>query len=183
MVRFSTGPGISGMPRGGRLCPLPKQTDTAVTRAALADHLHRAKAQHDADLAAGRGSVALPGSLRASTPTRRSNERGNGCFPRRVSTSTESPASGADITCTSLSSSAPLRTPRAPQGFRAQPRHTHFDIRSRPIFLKPAMTSAQSKNCSDTAASAHDDLHARAQSGRPGRPESLDQLVSGSGVR
>jgi hypothetical protein len=82
-----------------------------------------------------------------STPTRRSNGRGNGCFPRRVSTSTESPASGADITCTSLCSSAPLRTPRALQGFRVQPRHTHFAIRSRPIFLKPGMTSAQSKNC------------------------------------
>jgi integron integrase len=34
----------------------------------LADHLHRAKAQHDADLAAGRGSVALPGLLRAKYP-------------------------------------------------------------------------------------------------------------------
>src|SRR2546427_10000627 len=34
----------------------------------LADHLSRVKAQHDADLAAGRGSVALPGSLRAKYP-------------------------------------------------------------------------------------------------------------------
>ena len=35
----------------------------------LADHLNRVKAQHDADLAAGRGSVALPGSLRAKYPS------------------------------------------------------------------------------------------------------------------
>jgi hypothetical protein len=34
----------------------------------LADHLNRVKAQHDADLAAGRGSVALLGSLRAKYP-------------------------------------------------------------------------------------------------------------------
>jgi integron integrase len=35
----------------------------------LADHLNRVKVQHDADLAAGRGSVALPGSLRAKYPS------------------------------------------------------------------------------------------------------------------
>src|SRR2546427_24181 len=34
----------------------------------LADHLNRVKAQHDADVAAGRGSVALPGLLRAKYP-------------------------------------------------------------------------------------------------------------------
>jgi len=34
----------------------------------LADHLNRVKAQHDADMAAGRGSVALPGLLRAKYP-------------------------------------------------------------------------------------------------------------------
>jgi integron integrase len=35
----------------------------------LADHLNRVKVQHDADLAAGRGSVALPGLLRAKYPS------------------------------------------------------------------------------------------------------------------
>ena len=34
----------------------------------LRDHLTRVKVQHDADLAAGRGSVALPGALRAKYP-------------------------------------------------------------------------------------------------------------------
>jgi integron integrase len=34
----------------------------------LASHLSRVKAQHEADLAAGRGSVALPGSLRTKYP-------------------------------------------------------------------------------------------------------------------
>ena len=32
------------------------------------EHLSRVKAQHDADLTAGRGTVALPGSLRAKYP-------------------------------------------------------------------------------------------------------------------
>jgi integron integrase len=40
----------------------------ASMKAPLAQHLSRVKAQHDADLAAGRGSVALPGSLRAKYP-------------------------------------------------------------------------------------------------------------------
>src|SRR5712691_7691371 len=40
----------------------------ASLKAPLASHLSRVKAQHDADLAAGRGSVALPGSLRAKYP-------------------------------------------------------------------------------------------------------------------
>jgi len=34
----------------------------------LADHLNRVKAQHEADVAEGRGSVALPGSLRTKYP-------------------------------------------------------------------------------------------------------------------
>jgi integron integrase len=40
----------------------------ASLKAPLASHLHRVKAQHDADLAAGRGGVALPGSLRTKYP-------------------------------------------------------------------------------------------------------------------
>lgn len=34
----------------------------------LADHLARVKAQHETDLAAGRGAVALPGALRLKYP-------------------------------------------------------------------------------------------------------------------
>ena len=40
----------------------------AAVKQPLADHLTRVKAQHDADVAAGRGSVALPGALRTKYP-------------------------------------------------------------------------------------------------------------------
>jgi site-specific recombinase XerD len=40
----------------------------AALKAALVAHLSRVKTQHDADLAAGRGTVALPGALRAKYP-------------------------------------------------------------------------------------------------------------------
>jgi integron integrase len=41
----------------------------AAVKGPLLDHLTRVKAQHEADLAAGCGSVALPGALRAKYPT------------------------------------------------------------------------------------------------------------------
>jgi integrase len=41
----------------------------AALRQPLIDQLKRVKAQHDADLAAGRGSVALPGALRTKYPS------------------------------------------------------------------------------------------------------------------
>ena len=40
----------------------------AALRQPLREHLTRVKAQHDADLVAGRGSVALPGALRRKYP-------------------------------------------------------------------------------------------------------------------
>ena len=40
----------------------------AALKPPLVDHLTQVKAQHDADLAAGRGSVALPGALRSKYP-------------------------------------------------------------------------------------------------------------------
>jgi integron integrase len=40
----------------------------AAVREPLVDHLQRVKAQHDADLRAGRGTVALPGALRLKYP-------------------------------------------------------------------------------------------------------------------
>jgi integron integrase len=40
----------------------------ATLKGPLVDHLQRVKAQHEADLAAGRGRVALPGALRAKYP-------------------------------------------------------------------------------------------------------------------
>lgn len=40
----------------------------AALKVPLRDHLARVKAQHDSDLALGRGSAALPGALRAKYP-------------------------------------------------------------------------------------------------------------------
>ena len=40
----------------------------AAIRGSLVDHLTRVKAQHEADVAAGHGSVALPGALQAKYP-------------------------------------------------------------------------------------------------------------------
>ena len=40
----------------------------ATLKGPLLDHLARVRAQHEVDLAAGRGSVALPGALRAKYP-------------------------------------------------------------------------------------------------------------------
>jgi integron integrase len=40
----------------------------ATLRSPLVEHLSRVQAQHDADLRAGRGTVALPGALRAKYP-------------------------------------------------------------------------------------------------------------------
>jgi site-specific recombinase XerD len=61
----------------------------AAVKGPLLDHLARVKAQHDADLAAGRGSVALPGALRAKYPNAPggvfalSSSAYPGVFPRR----------------------------------------------------------------------------------------------------
>jgi site-specific recombinase XerD len=68
----------------GRVTMLP-----AAVKEPLLDHLARVKAQHDADLAAGRGSVALPGALRAKYPNAPggvfalSSSAYPGVFPRR----------------------------------------------------------------------------------------------------
>jgi site-specific recombinase XerD len=68
----------------GRVTMLP-----AAVKGPLLDHLARVKAQHDADLAAGRGSVALPGALRAKYPNAPggvfalSSSAYPGVFPRR----------------------------------------------------------------------------------------------------
>lgn len=49
----------------------------------LADHLKRVKQQHCADLAAGRGSVALPGLLRAECPSAPFERAWQWVFPAR----------------------------------------------------------------------------------------------------
>ncbi|MDA1185676.1 MAG: integron integrase [Acidobacteria bacterium] len=50
-------------------------------RGSLLDHLRRVQAQHVADLAAGRGAVALPGALRAKYPRARKEWAWQWVFP------------------------------------------------------------------------------------------------------
>jgi site-specific recombinase XerD len=69
-------------------------------RRPLANHLARVKAQHEADLLAGRGSVALPGALRAKYPNAHASGRGSGYFRPPASTSIVRPGSGAGTICT-----------------------------------------------------------------------------------
>ncbi|HSC27907.1 MAG TPA: tyrosine-type recombinase/integrase [Vicinamibacterales bacterium] len=59
-----------GKGRKDRVTMLP-----AAVRAPLLEHLQRVRRQHDADLAAGRGGVALPGALASKYP-RASSEWG-----------------------------------------------------------------------------------------------------------
>lgn len=85
--------------KGGkeRLTMLP-----AALRQPLREHLARVKAQHDSDLSAGRGSVALRAHSSGSIPPRRASGRGNGYFRQHGSTWIRTRASAADIICTSL---------------------------------------------------------------------------------
>ena len=53
----------------------------AVMKGPLIDHLARVKVQHEADVAAGRGSVALPGALRVKYPSASSEWAWQWVFP------------------------------------------------------------------------------------------------------
>jgi integron integrase len=53
----------------------------AAMKGPLREHLTRVKAQHEADVAAGRGSVALPGALRAKFPNAPSEWAWQWVFP------------------------------------------------------------------------------------------------------
>lgn len=81
--------------KGGkdRLTMLP-----AALQRPLRNHLMRVEAQHNVDLAAGRGSVELPGCWRRSTRVRRANGHGNGFFRRRDSTLTGRPGNAVGTT-------------------------------------------------------------------------------------
>ena len=72
---------------------------TAV-RPALVAHLRQVKAQHERDLAAGAGMVALPGALAAKYRTRTGSGRGNGYFRRRDRMSMARRESAGGIICT-----------------------------------------------------------------------------------
>jgi len=65
------------------------------------------QAQHDAELVAGRGRVALPGALRLKYPNAAREGHGNGSFRPLASTSTRRRENGADIICTSRCCSGP----------------------------------------------------------------------------
>ena len=72
----------------------------ATLKLPLLDHLDRVKALHAADLGAGRGTVALPGALRAKYPTASREWAWQWVFPRRASIATRPPGSVAASTCT-----------------------------------------------------------------------------------
>jgi integrase len=139
----------------------------------LADHLHRAKAQHNADLAAGRGSVALPGSLRAKYPNAPFEWAWQWVFPAtRLYFDRESGEQRRHHLHESVLQRAVKDAARAAGISRPATPHSLRAIRSRPIFLKPGMTSHHPRTARTPRRQHHDDLHARAQSGRPRRPES-----------
>jgi hypothetical protein len=117
----------------------------------VVDHLARVKTQHEADLAAGRAAVALPGALRLKYPNAPREWAWQRVFPatrfyrdeqtgeRRRHHRHESVLQRAvKDAAVRLESRGPLRA-------------TRFVTRSRRICSKPAMTSERSRNCSATA--------------------------------
>ena len=56
----------------------------ATMKGLLVDHFKRVQAQHEADVTAGRGSVALPGALRAKYPNAPREWAWQWVFPARI---------------------------------------------------------------------------------------------------
>lgn len=73
----------------------------AALRQPLREHLMRIKTQHDADLAAGRGSVALPGALRRKYPNAAREWAWHWVFPATRFYVDAEMANGAATICTS----------------------------------------------------------------------------------
>ena len=120
----------------------------AMVKGLLLAHLRQVEAQHDADLAAGHGKVALPGALRAKYPSapqdwgwqwvfpatrfyvdratreRRRHHLHESVLQRAVKDAARAAGISRPATCQSLRSTA-----------------------SRPTCSKPATTYAQSRNC------------------------------------
>ena len=97
----------------------------AVMKGRLVDHCTRVKAQHLADVTAGRGCVALPGRCERSTPMLPANGRGRNPF-----------------------SSGRSRTPPEPPAFPVQLRAILFVIASRRTCSKAGTTSGRSRSYS-----------------------------------
>src|SRR5437764_700358 len=136
----------------------------AAMKKPLLDHLNRMKAQHESDLAAGCGTVALPGALRAKYPNAPAEWAWQWVFPatrfyvdRRASPT----------------SSARVRSPTRGQG--CGPVGGHSASRYVPLatsFIRDSSTGSRVRYPHDSGAARtsrreyDDDLHARAQSRR-----------------
>lgn len=88
--------------RRDRVTLLPQSLVTTLTA-----HLAHVRRQHEADLRAGAGYVALPGALRRKYPTHPESGPGSGSSRLPASTSTARLVSAADTTFTSPCYSAP----------------------------------------------------------------------------
>lgn len=148
----------------------------------LVEHFTRVQAQHEADVTAGRGSVVLPGALRAKYPMRRMNGVGSGCFLPLGSTSMRRLASVDGITCTNPSCSGRSRRRRGRRGSPVQRRVTRCGTASRRICWKTATTFGPFRSCWGMGCRDDNDLHARAQSGRAWGAESARSAGAGSGA-
>lgn len=99
-----------------------------------------------------------------SIPTRHASGRGNGSFPRRVSTSTAKPGSAAAIT--SMNRYRPAGRSKLPCGrpaSRGRRPATHSATLSPLTCSKPATTFGPSRTAWPPRRQHDDDLHARAQ--------------------
>lgn len=119
----------------------------------LAQHLRRVKAQHDGDLMAGRGSVALPGSLRTKYPNAPFEWAWQWVFPAtRFYVDRETGERRRHHLHESVLQRAVKDAARAAGISRPATPHSAA-TRSRRTCLTPAVTYGPSRNCLDTATS------------------------------
>jgi len=112
----------------------------------LAGHLARVKAQHDADLAAGRGSVALPGALRAKYPNAPREWAWQWVFP--ATRFYVDPGTGERRRHHLHETVVQRAVKDAARAAGTVPRHViHYATRSRRICWRPGMTSGRFRSC------------------------------------
>ena len=114
----------------------------------LEDDLASVKAQHERDVAAGRGRVALPTALRLKYPNAALEWAWQRCFRLRVTMWTRRLASAAAIICTSPCCGGRSKRRRGRPAFRGRRVATRCDIRSRLTCWKRGTTSGRFRNSS-----------------------------------